>query len=161
MTAGGIDQPDERRQNLSAAARRELLAELGNALGGAAAIEGDRLILEAGEGVAIHGRVEPDGTIGLIWWLTDAAPSGHPRWREVAAALTGPGEAIYTSALGGGYVVEVEQRAASVAEAARLTKGTRPVERVRALATSFVDAVAALPPEPVPDYLLPEKALAP
>ncbi|HLI52095.1 MAG TPA: hypothetical protein VKU87_09870, partial [Thermomicrobiaceae bacterium] len=48
---------------LSQAARRERLEALAQALGesSGAIVEGDKLIQEAGQGVAIHGRVDPDG----------------------------------------------------------------------------------------------------
>lgn len=145
----------ERRQTLTVAMRRELLAELAREIGETAVIEGDRLLLEAGQDVVLNGHVAPDGTIVLTWWMTAMAPQGHPRWRDVAAQLTGQGEAIYTSALGGGFLVEIEHRAATPREAARLARSPKPVERVRELVAAFPEAVAALPPEPVPEYLLP------
>lgn len=149
----------ERRQTLTMAMRRELLAELGQAIGEGAAIEGDRLIMEAGDDVAIHGRVEPDGTIVLTWWQTIMTDVGHPRWRDVAATLVQEGEAIYTSALAGGCLVEVERRMSTVAEAAKAVKSTKPVERVKALIAAFPEALKELPPEPLPDYLLPDRPI--
>ena len=136
----------ERRQTLTVAMRREILGDLAREIGAGATVEGDRLMLDAGQGVTLEGHVEPDGTIVLTWWMTATAPQGHPRWRNVAAELTGEGEAIYTSALGGGFLVEVTQQSATAREAARLARSPKPVERV-----------AALPPEPVPEYLLPEE----
>lgn len=140
---------------LSAAARRERLQELAAALGERAVSEGERLILESGGAVALYVTVEPDGDYRLTWWQTATAPDGHPRWREAAATLTQPGEAIYTSALGGGFLVELERRATSVDEARRLANEPTPVERVAALAAAFPEALGQLPPEPVPAYLLP------
>lgn len=147
----------ERRQTLTVAMRREILGDLAREIGAGATVEGDRLMLDAGQGVALEGQVEPDGTIVLTWWMTATAPQGHPRWRNVAAELTGEGEAIYTSALGGGFLVEVTQQSATAREAARLARSPKPVERVRALIATFPERVAALPPEPVPEYLLPEE----
>lgn len=148
----------ERRQTLTVAMRKDLLAELAREVGEGAVIEGDRLILEAGEGVALFGRVEPDGTVALTWWMTATTPTGHPRWREAAAGILGEGETIYTSALGGGFLVEVERRLTEVRDADRAARSTKPVERVRALIAAFPDALASLPPEPVPEYLLPKPA---
>lgn len=164
MTAGNEtpDQPvaGERRQKLSAAARKDLLAELAREIGENAVIDGDAVIVEAGEPIALYCRVESDGMIVLTWWFTAPAPVGHYRWRDVAATITGEDEAIYTSALGGNFLIEVERRTDSTREAAKLARSTKPVERVRALAAAYPDAVAALPPEPVPDYLLPDREIA-
>jgi len=137
--------------------RREILADLAREIGAGATVEGDRMMLDAGQGVALEGHVEPDGTIALTWWMTATAPQGHPRWRDVAAEITREGEAIYTSALGGGFLVEVTQQSATAREAARLARSPKPVERVRELIATFPERVAALPPEPVPEYLLPEE----
>lgn len=149
------EAPAEQRPTLTAAMRRELLAELATALGDGAVVEGEKLIAEAGQGVALYARVEPSGTIVLTWWMTAMSEVGHPRWREVAAELTNSGEHIYTSALGGGYLVEVEHPAATVEDAVRQARASQPVERVQELIAAFPDAIAALPPEEVPDYLLP------
>lgn len=142
---------------LSQAARRERLDALARALGdgSGAVVEGDKLIQEAGQGVAIHGRVDPDGSYGLVWWMTSFSSTGHPRWRQAASFLTQPGEAIYTSALGGGFLVEVERRAAGEGEAVQLAQSQEPVERVLWLIEHFPDELAKLTPEPVPSYLLP------
>lgn len=155
------DQPvvPERRQKLSAAARKDLMTELAQEIGENAVIDGDAVIVEAGEPVALYCRIESDGTIVLTWWMTAPAPVGHYRWREAAAAVTGESEAIYTSALGGNFLIEVERRTESTREAARLARGTKPVERVRILAAAYPDAVVALPPEPVPEYLLPDREM--
>ena len=158
MTAGdeaGSQPAGERRQTLTAAMRRDLLAEVAGEIG--AAVEGDRAIREAGEGVALTAQVEPDGTLVLTWWMTAMTSAGHPRWREAAAELCGDGEAIFTSALGGGFLVESVQRAPSVRDAARLARTPHPAERVRALAAAFPDALGRLAPEAVPDYLLPKR----
>ncbi|HUY99709.1 MAG TPA: hypothetical protein VMU89_05125 [Thermomicrobiaceae bacterium] len=158
MTAGdeaGGQPAAERRQTLTAAMRRDLLAEVAQELG--SVVEGDRGIREAGDGVALTSKVEPDGTIVLTWWMTAMAPAGHPRWREAAATLCAADEAIYTSALGGGFLVEIEQRAPSVREAVRLARSSQPVERVRTLAAAFPEALGRLAPEAVPDYLLPKR----
>ncbi len=156
------DQPavPERRQKLSAAARKDLLTELAQEIGENAVIDGDAVIVEAGEPIALYCRVESDGTIVLTWWMTAPAPVGHYRWREAAATITGEGEAIYTSALGGSFLIEVERRTESTREAAKLARGTKPVERVRVLAGAYPHAVAALPPEPVPEFLLPDREMA-
>ena len=155
MTAGeeAGAQSAERRQTLTAAMRRELLAELARELG--AVVDGDRAIREAGDDVALTGQVDPDGTLVLTWWMTAMAPVGHPRWRDAAATLCEPGEAIYTSALGGGFLVELTRRAVTVAEAVGMAGDRSPVERVRTLATAFPEALVGLAPEPVPDYLKP------
>ncbi len=164
MAAGNeaADQPvaAERRQKLSAAARKDLLAELAREIGENAVIDGDAVIVESGEPIALYCRVESDGVIDLTWWLTAPAPIGHYRWRDAAATITGENEAIYTSALGGSFLIEVERRTESSREAVKLARSTKPVERVRMLAATYPDAVAALPPEPVPDYLLPDREFA-
>ncbi|MBX6342391.1 MAG: hypothetical protein IRY97_08025, partial [Thermomicrobiaceae bacterium] len=147
---------DERaRGGPSAAARRETLGALAEALGERAVVEGDRVIVDVGEPVALYAQVEPSGEIVLTWWMTASTAVAHHRWREAAATILGPGEAIHTSGLGGGYLVEVERRARSVAEAAALAGAAEPAERVRALVAAYPEAVAALPPEPAPDYLRP------
>ena len=140
---------------LSAAARRERLQELANALGERAATEGDKLIVERGDGVALYISVEPDGRFLLTWWKTATTPTGHPRWAEAAVKLIGPGESIHTSALGGGFLVEVQRRERAVEAAACQVDEAAPVARVRQLADAFPAAVRELPPEPAPDYLLP------
>ncbi len=158
--AGNHSAAGERRQKLSAAARKDLLAELAQEIGESAVIDGDAVIVEAGEPIALYCRVEPDGVIVLTWWLTAPAPVGHHRWREAAATIAGEDEAIYTSALGGSFLIEVERRTESTREAAKLARSAKPAERVRALAVAYPEAVAALPPELVPDYLLPDREIA-
>jgi hypothetical protein len=157
--AVGQPTPAERRQKLSAAARKDLLAELAREIGESAVIDGDAVIVEAGEPIALYCRVESDGVIVLTWWLTAPAPVGHHRWRDAAATITGEDESIYTSALGGSFLIEVERRTESTREAAKLARSTKPVERVRALAAAYPNAIAELPPEPVPDYLLPDREM--
>jgi hypothetical protein len=149
--------PQEAKSGLSAAARRERLAELATAIGESAIVEGERLIVETGQAVALYARVEPDGSITLTWWMTGSTPTGHPRWSEAAASLLGPGESIHTSALGGGFLVEIEKRAGSVDEAVAMARDREPAEWVETLITAYPEEVAKLPPEPVPDYLLPER----
>lgn len=141
----------------SAAARRDLLAELAAAIGENAIIEGDKLIVERGESVALYVHVQTDGSFKLIKWMTTSTPSGHPRWREAADLILQPGEAIYTSALGGGFLIEIEQQAPTIAAAKQLANDPTAAQRIQALATEFPEAVALLDPEDVPDYLLPER----
>jgi hypothetical protein len=69
----------------------------------------------------------------------------------------GEGEAIHTSALGGGFLVEVERQAKSIQEATALARDRTFAERVSALIAAYPDAVTKLPVEPVPDYLLPDR----
>jgi len=141
----------------SAAARRDLLAELAAAIGENAIIEGDKLIVERGESVALYIHVQPDGSFKLIKWMTTSTPTGHPRWREAADLILQPGEAIYTSALGGGFLIEIEQQAPTVAAAKQLANDPSAAQRIQALATEFPEAIGLLDPEDVPDYLLPEQ----
>jgi hypothetical protein len=147
----------EKPATTSAAARRDLLNELATAIGDNAILEGDKVIVERGESVALYIHVEADGTFKLIKWMTATTPAGHPRWREAADLILQPGEAIYTSALGGGYLIEIEQTASTIAEAVKLANDPTASQRIQALATEFPEAVALLDPEDVPDYLLPER----
>jgi hypothetical protein len=142
---------------LTAAARRDLLAELASTIGESAIIEGDKLIVETGDPVALYIHVQPDGSFQLIKWMTASTPIGHPRWREAAELILQPGESIHTSALGGGFLVEIELTASSIAEALKLVNDPTFSERVSALVAEFPDAIALLDAEPVPDYLLPER----
>jgi hypothetical protein len=163
MTAGdeGDQQPAtmERHQKLSTAARKDLLTELAREIGDHAVVDGDSVIVERGDPVALYCHVQPDGTIVLTWWRTATASTAHHCWREAAASILAEGEAIYTSALGGSFLIEVERRAASPREAAKLARSTKPAERVQTLATSYPKVVATLPPEPAPDYLLPDRGI--
>ena len=154
MTAEGQGRSGSGGQ-LSAAARRERLQELATALGERAVVEGDRLVFESGGEVALYIHAEPGGGFELSWWRTATSPIGHPRWMDAAKQLTGDDEWIQTSALGGGFLVEVVRRAATPAEAKRLANAQEPIERVQELASAFPAAVAQLPAEPVPAYLLP------
>jgi hypothetical protein len=148
----------EKSASTSAAARRDLLAELATAIGENAIVESDKLIVERGEAVALYIHVEPDGSFKLIKWMTASTPTGHPRWREAADLILQPDDSIHTSALGGGYLIEIEQFAPSVAAAVKLANDRTAAERIQALATEFPEAVALLDLEDVPDYLLPERA---
>jgi hypothetical protein len=149
-----------RHQKLSATARKDLLTELAREIGDHAVVDGDTVIVEHGEPVALYCHVEPDGTFVLTWWRTAAASTGHHRWREAAAGLTGDGEEIYASALGGSFLVEVEHHAASSREAATLARSVEPAERIQTLATVYPEAVAALPSEPTPEFLLPDREIS-
>lgn len=142
---------------LTTAVRRERLAELAGAIGETAIVEGDKLIVETGEPVALYARIEPDGAITLTWWMTGATSTAHPRWAEAAQTILRQGESIHTSALGGGFLVEVERQAKSIQEATALARDRAFAERVLALIAAYPDAVSKLPAEPVPDYLLPDR----
>lgn len=150
----------EKPASTSASARRDLLAELAAAIGENAILEGDKVIVERGESVALYVHVETDGNFKLIRWMTASTPTGHPRWREAADLILQPGESIHTSALGGGYLIEIEQHAPTIAAAVKLANDSSAAERIQALAAEFPEAVALLDPEDVPDYLLPEKSAA-
>ena len=145
---------------LTAAARRDLLAELATAIGENAIIEGDKLIVESGDPVALYIHVQPDGSFKLIKWMTASHPTGHPRWREAADLILKPGESIHTSALGGGFLIEIERQASTIAEAVKLANDPALSERVQALATEFPEAIGLLDAEPVPDYLLPDREIS-
>ncbi len=149
-----IETTEPEKPTLSAAARRERLGELAEAIGETAVVEGDKVNVETGEPVATYFHVEPNGDFLLIRWMTASSPIGHPRWREAAEMILQPGELIHTSALGGGFLIEIERRTPSLQQAIALGKDTTLVERVQHLATEFPEAVALLDPEPVPDYLL-------
>ena len=151
------EQPEERPESRtsSAAERKELLAQLAGRIGSAATVEGDRVLVETGDPVAIYADIEPGGTIGLTWWMTGSSSVGHPRWRDAAATVIRDGEAIYASALGGGFLAEVARRATSIGEAAQWIHDRATIDRVHALIQAYSEALAALPPEPVPDELRP------
>jgi hypothetical protein len=161
MTAEESTSPEpittEKPAGTTAAVRRDLLAELAAAIGENAIIEGDKLIVERGEAVALYIYVQPDGSFTLIKWMTTATPTGHPRWREAADLILQPGEAIYTSALGGGFLIEIEQHTPTVAAAVKLANDPTAAQRIQSLATEFPEAIGLLEPEDVPDYLLPER----
>ena len=145
---------EEAKPALSQAARRERLAELAGAIGENAVVEGDKLIVETGETVAIYFYVQPDGSFMLTRWMTTSNPNGHPRWRDAAEMILNPGESIYTSALGGGFLVEIEREIATIQDAVALSRDNAIAERVQQIAAEFPEAVALLEPEEVPDYLL-------
>jgi hypothetical protein len=151
------ESTEEAKPVLSQAARRERLAELATAIGETAVVEGDKLIVETGEPVALYFYVQPDGTFLMNRWLTATSPNGHPRWREAADLVLQPGESIHTSALGGGFLIEIEREAPSIDAAIAIGQDAAFAERVQHLATEFPEAVALLDPEEVPDYLLPKQ----
>jgi len=145
---------------LTAAARRDLLAELAAAIGESAIIEGDKLIVESGDPVALYIHVQPDGSFRLIKWMTATTPIGHPCWREAADLILRPGESIHTSALGGGFLVEIELQTSTIAEAVKIASDPTLSERVHALAAEFPEAIGLLDAEPVPEYLLPDREIS-
>ena len=145
----------ESGSRLSQAARREKLGELSEKIGDHAQQDGDTLVIEAGEPVVLHLELDRDGVYTATWWATALTEKAHHRWREVAEPLLRDGEAIHTSALGGGYLIEIEHNTSSEDEALAWTGDAAPVERVRELLHTFPEAVGELAPEPVPDYLLP------
>ena len=104
--------------------------------------------------------MKPDGSFRLIKWMTAANPIGHPRWREAADLILQEGESIHTSALGGGFLIEIERSAGTLAEAVKLANDPTLSERIQALATEFPEAVGLLEAEPVPDYLLPDREIS-
>ncbi len=142
-------------ERLSQSARRERLAEVREKIGDHAQLDGDVIVIEAGEPVVLHIELDRDGTFTLTWWATALNEKGHHRWRDAAAPLLQERESIHTSALGGGYLIEIEQTSRDEQEVLQLAADEARVERVRTLLTSFPEAVAALPEEPVPDYLIP------
>lgn len=160
MTAEEQTEPtttEAAKPTLSANARREKLAELAEVIGESAVVEGDKVIVETGEPVARYFYVLPDGTFMLTRWMTAPNPNGHPRWREAADLILQPGESIYTSALGGGFLIEIERHAETIDNAIALSDDSAIAERVQQLVAEFPEAVALLDPEPVPDYLLPDE----
>lgn len=157
----GADDAGAGGERLSQADRREQLAELADRIGDQAVQDGDRVVVEAGEPVILHIEIDRDGLYTATWWATALTESGHHRWREVADELTQEGEAIYTSALGGGYLVEVERATRDVKQVRDWAGDDAPVERVRELLARFPEEVGKLPDEPVPDYLLPPEPEVP
>ena len=127
---------EEAKPVLSQAARRERLSELADAIGENAVVEGDKLIVETGEPVAIYFYVQPDGSFMLTRWMTASTPNGHPRWREAAEMILNPSESIHTSALGGGFLIEIEREIATIQDAVALSRdnadrGAGPAARSR------------------------------
>jgi hypothetical protein len=159
-TESDVDEEDEDERaqepgRLTQAVRRERLASLKNQIGEHAQQDGDVVVIEAGEPVVLHIELDREGTYTLTWWATALTENGHHRWRDAASSLLQDGESIHTSALGGGYLIEIETSSRDEEEAVHLANDSARVERVRELLSSFPDAVAGLPNEPVPDYLLP------
>lgn len=146
---------EQTTERLTQAVRRERLGQLRTDIGEQAQLDGDVVVVEVGEPVVLHVELDRDGVYTLTWWATQLTDSAHHRWREAAASILRDDEAIHTSALGGGYLIEFDRTVDSHDEALTLAQDTVLVERVRELVTAFPEAVAALPPEPVPDYLLP------
>jgi hypothetical protein len=146
---------DEAPGRLSAAARRERLGELARQLGDRGALDGDTVVVEVGEPVVLHIELDREGAYTATWWVTVQAEAGHHRWRDVAGELLGEGEEIATSALGGGFLVEVRRETRSADEALAWATDASPVERVHELMRLFPERVAALEPEPIPDFLVP------
>jgi hypothetical protein len=142
-------------ERLTQAVRRERLAQLRAKIGDHAQQDGDVIVVEPGEPVVLHVELDRDGVYTLTWWATALTDHGHHRWRDAAANLLRDGESIHTSALGGGFLIEIWQTTRDEATAVQLAADSSRVERVRELVSSFPEAVAALPDEPVPDYLLP------
>jgi hypothetical protein len=143
------------QERLTQAARREKLASMQARIGEHAQLDGDVIVIEAGEPVVLHIELDREGEYTLTWWATALNEKGHHRWRDAAGPLLEAGESIHTSALGGGYLIEIEQTSNDEEEVLRLAGDQERVERVRTLLTAFPAAVSELPAEPVPDYLLP------
>jgi hypothetical protein len=149
------DQGGSEPDRLTQAVRRERLASLQSRIGEHAQQDGDVIVIEAGEPVVLHIELDRDGTYALTWWATSLSEHGHHRWRDAATTLLRDHESIHTSALGGGYLLEIEQTSRDEDEVVQLANDPERAERVRELVTAFPQAVAALPEEPIPDYLLP------
>lgn len=149
------ESTEQTSERLTQAMRKERLGQLRTRIGDQAQLDGDVVVVEVGEPVVLHIELDRDGVYTLTWWATQLTESSHHRWREAAASILRDGEEIHTSALGGGYLIEFDQTVDSHDDAVTLARDTVRVERVRELVTAFPEAVAALPPEPVPDYLLP------
>jgi hypothetical protein len=140
---------------LTQAARRERLAELAKRIGDRAVHDGDRVVIDVGDPVILHLELDRDGVHTMTWWATALTDNAHHRWRDAAETLLQQGETIYTSALGGGYLVELTRTTQDEQHVIEWASDQGPVDRVNALMAQFPDAVAALPDEPVPDYLIP------
>ncbi len=149
------ESTEQTSERLTLAVRKERLGQLRTQIGDQAQLDGDVVVVEVGEPVVLHIELDRDGVYKLTWWATQLTDSSHHRWREAAASILRDGEEIHTSALGGGYLIEFDQTVDSYDDAVNLAQDTVRVERVRELVTAFPQAVAALPPEPIPDYLLP------
>lgn len=162
--AEGEDQEEEAGSSgrLTQAQRRERLSGIAERIGEHAQQDGDVVVVEAGEPVVLHLELSREGEYSATWWATALTDSSHHRWRDAASELLRGGESIHTSALGGGYLVEIERFTRDEDEALAWATQDEPVERVRELLRAFPEAVAKLPEEPPPDYLLPpERELPP
>lgn len=158
--AEGEDQEDQEEEagqasRLTQAQRRERLSGLAAQIGEHAQQDGDVVVVEAGEPVVLHLELSREGEYTATWWATALTDSAHHRWRDAAAELLHDGEAIHTSALGGGYLVEIERSTRDEGELLAWAGNSEQVDRVRELLRAFPEAVANLPEEPTPDYLLP------
>lgn len=151
----GEETAEQTSERLTQAVRRERLGQLRTEIGEQAQLDGDVVVVEVGEPVVLHIELDRDGVYTLTWWATQLTDSAHHRWRDAAASILRDDEEIHTSALGGGYLIEFDRTVDSHDEALALAQDTSLVERVRELVTAFPAVVAALPPEPVPDYLVP------
>lgn len=155
--AEGEDQEEEAGSSsrLTQAQRRERLSAIAEQIGEHAQQDGDVVVVEAGEPVVLHLELGRDGEYTATWWATALTESAHHRWGDAASELLRGGESIHTSALGGGYLVEIERHTRDEDEVLSWAGEDEPVERVRELLQTFPEAVAKLPEEPTPDYLLP------
>ena len=142
-------------ERLTQAVRRERLDALSASIGDHAQQDGDLIVVEVGEPVVLHVGLDREGEYTVTWWATALTDNAHHRWREAVAPLLRDGESVHTSALGGGYLVEITQTTRDENEVLRLASDSSKAERVRELLNAFPDAVGALPEEPVPDYLIP------
>jgi hypothetical protein len=149
------ESPGDAPERLTQAVRRERLAQLRTQIGEQAQLDGDVVVVEVGEPVVLHVELDRDGVYTLTWWATQLTENAHHRWRDAAATILREGEEIHTSALGGGYLIEFHRTVNSHDEALALAQDQSLAARARELVSAFPEAVAALPPEPVPDYLLP------
>lgn len=153
------DQPEDAStpepERLSQAARRERLTALSARIGDHAQQDGDLVIVEVGEPVVLHVELDREGVYTVTWWATALTENAHHRWRDAAEPLLQAGESIHTSALGGGYLVEISQTTRDEDEVVQLCSDVSKADRVRELLSAFPDAVGSLPEEPVPDYLIP------
>jgi hypothetical protein len=152
----GEEQPqDEGSERLTQSVRRERLEKLADQIGENAVMDGERVVVEAGEPVVLHLELDREGIYSAIWWATALTENAHHRWRDAAEPLLQDGESVHTSALGGGYLVELERSTRDEAELLGWAQDAAPVDRIRELLQRFPEEVGKLPPEPVPDYLLP------
>jgi hypothetical protein len=156
-TPDAIDESteEETTDRLSAAARRERLGDVAASVGERGSLDGDTLVVQVGDPVTLHIELDRDGLYTATWWATAQSDHGHHRWREAAADLLDESEVIATSALGGGFLVEVLRQSRSPDDVIAWATDAVPVNRVAVLLQEFPERVAALPPEPTPDFLVP------